>query len=191
MELIYVAEVKDKMVTVDSLSALHEYNKNTYATKTDIDSIATTSGGGAEYIVTVPSIKSLTGGVGFTMIPHESFTTGTVKLNVNGTGSKDIYHRTSNGSITGGMSLSANMPVHVVWSPTGCWIVDDCMTTLLQSTVSGVLPIMNGGTGAAIGYMALQNLLASGITILSPHQYGDTLPPAGNAGRIFFKKLSE
>ena len=37
----------------------------------------------------------------------------------------------------------------------------------------------------------LKNLFADGNTILSSHQYGDTLPAAGNAGRIFFKKLSE
>lgn len=37
----------------------------------------------------------------------------------------------------------------------------------------------------------LKNLFADGNTILSSYQYGDTLPDAGNAGRIFFKKLSE
>lgn len=30
-----MAEVKDKMITVESLSALHEHNKDTYLTKVD------------------------------------------------------------------------------------------------------------------------------------------------------------
>lgn len=37
----------------------------------------------------------------------------------------------------------------------------------------------------------LKNLFADGNTILSSYQYGDTLPAAGNAGRIFFKKLAD
>lgn len=38
-----MAEIKDKVVTVESLSALHEYNKEMYATKMDIVSIAVES----------------------------------------------------------------------------------------------------------------------------------------------------
>ena len=37
----------------------------------------------------------------------------------------------------------------------------------------------------------LQNLFADGNTVLSSYQYGDELPAAGNAGRIFFKRLVE
>ena len=36
---------------------------------------------------------------------------------------------------------------------------------------------------------ALNAVLADGATILSPYQYGDELPEAGIAGRIFFKRL--
>ena len=32
-------------------------------------------------------------------------------------------------------------------------------------------------------------LFASGKTVLSSNQYGDTLPAAGTAGRVFFKKV--
>ena len=32
-----MTEIKDKIVTAESLSALHEYNKNTYSTKFDLD----------------------------------------------------------------------------------------------------------------------------------------------------------
>lgn len=37
----------------------------------------------------------------------------------------------------------------------------------------------------------LANLFADGNTVLSSYQYGDELPAAGNAGRIFFKRLVE
>lgn len=47
-----------------------------------------------------------------------------------------------------------------------------------------------GGTGAEDGAAGLQNLFAAGNTIISAHQFGDVLPDPGNAGRIFFKKVS-
>ena len=34
-----MAEVKDKVVTVESLSALHDYNKATYETKEDVEEL--------------------------------------------------------------------------------------------------------------------------------------------------------
>lgn len=55
--------------------------------------------------------------------------------------------------------------------------------------VTGTLPIANGGTGATSGGTALKNLLAAGAMVLSSHQYGTSLPSAGNKGRVFFKKV--
>jgi hypothetical protein len=52
-----------------------------------------------------------------------------------------------------------------------------------------VVSMEKGGTDASDGATGLQNLLAAGMTILSDYQYGDTLPEAGNKGRIFFKKV--
>lgn len=62
--------------------------------------------------------------------------------------------------------------------------------THTTSDLSDILPISKGGIGASDGATGLQNLLAAGNTILSLHQYGDTLPPASEAtlGRIFFVK---
>lgn len=54
-----MAEVKDKVVTVESLSTLHEHNKNTYMTKVDpIGSGVMTMDGTANFSgsVTVPSL---------------------------------------------------------------------------------------------------------------------------------------
>lgn len=57
--------------------------------------------------------------------------------------------------------------------------------------VENVLPTTKGGTGATDGATGLQNLFAAGNTVLSGFQYGDTLPEAGVAGRIFFKKVEQ
>lgn len=50
--------------------------------------------------------------------------------------------------------------------------------------------IKTGGTGSSNGATGLKNLFAAGNTILSSYQYGNELPAAGTAGRIFFKKVS-
>jgi hypothetical protein len=52
-----------------------------------------------------------------------------------------------------------------------------------------VIPIERGGTSATNGSEGLKNLFAAGATVLSAHQYGDTLPAAGTPGRIFFKRV--
>lgn len=54
-----------------------------------------------------------------------------------------------------------------------------------------VISVTNGGTNASDGSTGLKNLFASGVTVLSPYQYGDELPAAGTKGRIFFKRLVE
>lgn len=60
----------------------------------------------------------------------------------------------------------------------------------LSSDRLPTIPITKGGTGSTNGATGLKNLLAAGNCILSSYQYGTTLPTAGNAGRIFFKKVS-
>ena len=54
-----------------------------------------------------------------------------------------------------------------------------------------VISIDNGGTNATDGATGLANLFADGATVLSSYQYGDELPEAGTAGRIFFKRLTD
>jgi len=53
-----------------------------------------------------------------------------------------------------------------------------------------VVAMTAGGTGATDGATGLKNLFAAGATVLSSHQYGDTLPDPGTPGRIFFKKVT-
>ena len=54
-----------------------------------------------------------------------------------------------------------------------------------------VASIEQGGTNASDGATGLANLFAAGATVLSSNQYGDELPEAGTAGRIFFKRLTD
>ena len=99
-----MAETKDKVVTAESLKALHDYNKETYDTKTNVQSL---------------------------------------------------------------------------------------LNAKFDKPTNNIVPIANGGTNASDGSTGLKNLFAAGSTILSSHQYGDTLPAAGTVGRIFFKRLTD
>lgn len=61
----------------------------------------------------------------------------------------------------------------------------------IGAKVSGAVEtITTGGTGSSNGATGLKNLFAAGPTVLSSHQYGTTLPSAGTAGRIFYKKVT-
>lgn len=106
-----MAGVKDKVVTVESLSALHDYNKDTFETK--------------------ENIKSLEEKLG------------------------------------------------------------NLLDAKFDKPENNIVPIENGGTGSSNGAAGLANLFASGATVLSSFQYGDTLPSAGTKGRIFFKRVVE
>ena len=68
------------------------------------------------------------------------------------------------------------------------WTVD--ISQANASDLIGSVPIAKGGTGATDGATGLANLLSSGMTILSAYQYGNDLPNPGNAGRLFFKKVT-
>ena len=109
-EVIAIAEVKDKVITVESLKALHDYNAEIYETKENI------------------------------------------------------------------LGLVEN--------------IETSLEEKFDKPTNNIIPIKNGGTGASNGEDGLENLFASGITVLSSYQYGDKLPTAGVRGRIFFKRLT-
>ena len=69
--------------------------------------------------------------------------------------------------------------------------VEGLLNTKFDKPEDDIVPIENGGTDASDGAVGLANLFAAGETVLSSYQYGDELPAAGNAGRIFFKRLVE
>lgn len=66
-------------------------------------------------------------------------------------------------------------------------IADGAITT--AKLASAAVTIAKGGTGSSNGATGLKNLLAAGNMVLSSYQYGTTLPAAGTAGRLFFKKV--
>lgn len=115
-----MAEIKDKIINVEALDALHKYNQSQYMTK------------------------------------ENPAGTGDLNIEGGGTFTEDIY-------------------------------VGDAK--LMK--VTDIVPISQGGTESSDGATGLANLFAAGETILSSHQFGDELPEAGTAGRIFFKRLIE
>ena len=146
---------------------------------------------GRTYTCTIPGITELTAGVSFIGIPSIESTNKTVSVNVNGLGKKLIRRRVSNRSglsTIGGSNnwLTSGSPLEFIYNGT-CWLVAD-MTEPHAEDLMGSVPIANGGTGASDGATGLANLFAAGSTVLSSNQYGDTLPDAGTAGRLFFKK---
>lgn len=72
-----MAEVKDKVVTVESLDALHDYDEATYMTKSDPTGVGTmtmTGDGDFSGIVEVGSLK-----IGDAMMEYDS-TDGVLKI---------------------------------------------------------------------------------------------------------------
>ena len=160
-----------------------------------VDAISTD---GASYSATVEDLGELYSGFELTIIPNIVSTTTAPTLNVNGLGAKPIR-----------LSLSANntmmvqpedasyyaagRPIKLMFDSkylsTGVWKVMGKQRPS-ATDLYGTVPVASGGTGSDDGAEGLANLFAAGNTVLSSYQYGDTLPAAGTAGRIFFKKVS-
>lgn len=155
------------------------------------DKSVTATGDGTAYTAQVNGISELTTGATFIMIPNKTSSSQSVTLNINGLGAKLLRRRVSTGSATtsAGYSdnwIAADKPIRVTYDG-NFWVVD--ITQPYASDLMGSVPIAKGGTGATDGATGLANLLAAGPTVLSSNQYGDELPTAGSAGRIFFKKV--
>ena len=154
------------------------------------------SSDGISYTATVEDLGELYNGLEITIIPNMTSTTTAPTLNINGTGAKPIRLSLS---LNNSMLVqpkedgyyAAGRPVKVMFDAkyltTGAWRVTNKQRPS-ATDLYGTVPIESGGTGSDDGAEGLANLFAAGITILSAHQYGDALPPAGNVGRIFFKK---
>lgn len=72
-----MAETKDKIVTVESLAAVHSHNQNTYMTKSDPTGVGTmniTGGGNFSGVVNVGSLK-----IGDATLEYDS-TDGVLKI---------------------------------------------------------------------------------------------------------------
>lgn len=67
--------------------------------------------------------------------------------------------------------------------------ISEIISDTLSTTYLPTIPISKGGTGSTNGATGLKKLFAAGATVISSNQYGTSLPSAGTAGRIFFKKV--
>lgn len=155
--------------------------------------VAASSSDGVLYTATLDGVTALTAGMKFTIIPNANSTNVSPKLNLNGIGDKYIrmpvaYNSsaTSVGAIASW--IAKNKPITLEYD--GSYFKTISMPRPSALYLFGTVPVESGGTGATTGAAAMENLLADGNTVLSSYQYGDTLPDAGTAGRIFFKKVS-
>lgn len=153
------------------------------------------SSDGVSYTCTIPWIDELTDGVCFIGIPKRMSSRYNIKLNVNGLGDKTVYVRRSDRPGMGTFPsrddwIAPNSPLIFMYDRSGYWIIESC-TRPMGNDISGSVPMDHGGTGAVKGSTGLANLFADGYTKLSSYQYGDTLPTAGTAGRVFFKKSDD
>ena len=200
-----MAETKDKIVTAESLSALHEYNKETYMTKenptgtgsfslnrkanTEVglrshaEGYNTTASGQASHAegsnTTASNIYSHAEGVDTTASGNYSHAEGGGTI-ASGTAS----HAEGNGTIAAGTNQ------HVQ----GKFNIEDASNKYAHIVGNGdskdarsnAHTIDWDGNAWFAG-----NLSMDGNIILTANQYGDTLPAAGTVGRIFFKRLTD
>lgn len=179
-------EIKDKLVTAESLKILHNYNAENFETKENVENLLNEIE--SNFHESLENTESSLNGnlADFEGSVNETFEDINNSLNI------------FNDSLNNKFDKPANNIIPINKGGTGASNANDAIRNLgITPTSIGaepafdVLPITQGGTNASNGATGLKNLFASGATILSSYQYGDTLPSAGTAGRIFFKKLSE
>lgn len=148
------------------------------------------SSDGASYTATVEDLEELYNGLEITIIPNIASTTTAPTLNVNGLGAKPIRLSLSlNNSmlVQPGKNdyYAAGRPIKLMFDSkylsSGAWRVANKQRPSAED-LYGTIPIESGGTGADNAIEALKNLIAENS--------GDTLPSAGNKGRVFFKKVN-
>lgn len=188
-----MAEIKDKVVTVESLSALHEYDEKTYLQKKNPvvsgdlklgNSLSMSRAG-----TSVVGDNSVALGYGCSAIGANSCATGLglkalgFAENVQGmynigSGNKDnsrLAHIVGNGS-----SDTNRSDAHTIDWDGNAWFAGDVYVGGVYTGVDSYGEPMFQGDPTK---------LVKSTNVVSI-EYGDTLPPAGTVGRIFFKKLS-
>lgn len=186
-----MTEIKDKVVTVESLSTLHEYNTNNYMTNEN------PTGTGSLSVNRRKDTKignhSVTLGYGCTASGTCSVSLGNY-TEASGTSSFAHGHNSmASGSYSfaeGFVTKASSESQHVQ----GRYNIED--------TENVYAHIVGNGTGEMERSNAhtldwdgnawyAGDIKADGNMILSSNQYGDELPAAGVVGRIFFKRLTD
>jgi hypothetical protein len=181
--VIDMAEIKDKIVTVESLSALHEHDTKTYLPKANpvVSGDFKISNGSLSMNRTTASLigeNSTTLGANNRAIGTNSCAEGTGTIatgwseHVQGvynisSGNKDNYNYLH--IIGNGQSGDARSNAHTVDWDGNAWY-------------SGNVYVGGNSQSDATKLVKSTNVVSI--------EYGDTLPAAGNVGRIFLKKLS-
>lgn len=172
-----MAEIKDKVVTVESLAALHENNKDTYMTKEN------PVGNGTFSINRKAD----------TTIGDCSVATGRDTTASGICASAEGIRTTALGNCThveGRETIASSTDQHVQ----GRYNVEDSLNEYAHIVGNGASDTKRSNAHTldwkGNAWFA-GNVSMNGNIVLGSHQYGDTLPTAGIVGRIFFKKLSE
>lgn len=182
-----MAEIKDKVVTVESLGALHEHNKEAYMAKdnpagsgsfsmnrkadTDVGNYSTAIGlntaaiGDYSYAEGSGTTAKVQGAhtEGWGTVASTTYQHVQGIFNVEDTDNKYAH-------IVGNGSRNAPSNAHTVDWDGNSWFAGD---------------VYVGGNSQDDGTKLVKS------TNIMSIEYGDTLPAAGTVGRIFFKKLSE
>lgn len=185
-----MADIKDKVVTVESLSVLHESNKETYMTKEN------PTGNGSFSINrksnTTVGDYSVAEGLEVTASGYASNAEGCFTTSSGSYSHTEGYITTASGSCAhaeGYETIASSSDQHVQ----GRYNIEDNSNKYAHI-------VGNGDSSARSNAHTLDwngnawfagNVSMNGNIVLGSHQYGDTLPTAGIVGRIFFKKLSE
>jgi hypothetical protein len=188
--VIDMAEIKDKVVTVESLATLHENNKDTYMTKEN--PVGRGSFSINRKADTIIGDYSVAEGLEVAASGYASNAEGCFTIASGAYSHVGGYKTTASGSCAdaeGYETIAAGDDQHVQ----GRFNIVD--TENKYAHIVG-----NGDFSARSNAHTLDwdgnawfagNVSMDGNIILGSHQYGDTLPTAGTVGRIFFKRLSE
>ena len=172
-----MAEIKDKVVTVESLSALHEHNKETYMTK--VDPIGSGSLSMNRKAGTEIGVNSVALGVN-----NEASGNNSIALGTDNKASANWSYAEGLGTVAAGYSQ------HVQ----GMFNIEDSLEEYIHIIGNGSGDDERSNAHTVTWYgdaWYAGNLSFDGNLILTSNVYGDELPAAGTVGRIFFKKISE
>lgn len=243
-----MAEIKDKLITLESLSTLHEYDKETYMTKhnptgtgvlsisrkadTTIGLSSTTLGFNNEasdwcsyaegqlnvssapyaHVEGFASVASgeLSHAEGRSTIANGEYQHVQGRYNIEDTENK-YAHIVGNGSMDKDGNIIRSNAHTLDWGGNTWYAGGGTFDGTIYANGSSSINIDGFGTLEDVSAYINNNACINGAVIvngssvfrgevtifgdkkltLSSGQYGDTLPPAGNAGRIFFKKVTE